>query len=193
MTSALILIACLMAAPPPQGSAPAPGSELKTFLTMPPLPKGYEAEVKEVKKGDKIVAHQILVTKKDTVSKVIITVERREITSRAAKVASTKGYVNGTAKAMGGTGAKLIKKSIPDIDKADFKERFVVDLTYEAPDGGELQLQLQIFFGNAGYNILVVGSTPEDFAALVKWAKSIKESSNVEEETKGGKTAGRST
>ncbi|MHC5541610.1 hypothetical protein ACYOEI_25595 [Singulisphaera rosea] len=163
---------------------------MKGFLTLPPLPQGYGAEVKEMKKAGKIVGHQIFITKKDAVSKVIVTVDEREITSRAAKVATTKGYINGTAKAMGGLGAKLTKKSIPDLDEADFKERFVVDLTYEVPDGGELQLELQVFFGNAGYNILIVGSTPEDFTALVKWAKSIKESSSVDGETKGGKTGG---
>lgn len=173
MSYVLTLISCLVAAaPPPDTSGSKPNPE--TLVKFDPLPPGYAAELKEVRDGDKLLGHRLFVTKEGAVSKVVIGIEDREIASRAARVAATKGYVNGTAQAMGSAGAKLLRKSIPDLDQADFKERFVVDLVYEKPGGGELLIQLQIFFGKAGYHIQIVGDNPDDFDALVKWARSVK-------------------
>ena len=108
-------------------------------------------------------------------SKAVINIDERPITTRPAMVAAAKGYVNGTAQAFAGAGLKLVRNTIPDLAKADLKKRFVVDLVYEKPDGGEVLVQLQIFFGKAGYNVHVVGDNKKDFDAMAAWGRSVAE------------------
>ena len=115
-----------------------------------------------------------MVTKVGSVSKVAINIESRAIDGRPAKVAAAKGYVNGTAQALAGTGAKLVEKKIPDLEKADLDQRYIVDLVYQTATGTKLQVQLQVFFEKTGYNVQVIGENPADFATLTQWASTVE-------------------
>jgi hypothetical protein len=169
-----------LASPKPEPSKPEAEPRqvtLEGLITADPLPEGYAVVRQEIKdKAGKPAGDLLIVSKEGIVSKVIVTVDRlAKVGTKPGKVAATKGYVNGTAQSLVvGQKMKIVKKNIPDIAKANLDERFVVDLTLEKPGGGELMVQIQIFFEKAGYALQVIGDNKGEFETLVKWANSVK-------------------
>jgi hypothetical protein len=151
---------------------------IENLITADPLPEGYVAARLDLKdKAGKPSGDIVVISKEGVVSKAAITIDRKaKVDIKAGRVAATKGYINGTAQSLvvGGK-MKIVKKTIPDITKANLDERFVVDLTLKKPDGGEFLTQLQIFFAKAGYAVQVLGDDKEEFEKLAKWANSVKE------------------
>jgi hypothetical protein len=149
---------------------------LEGLVTADPLPEGY-AVVRETLKDEagKSVGDLLVVSKAGMVSKVIVTVDRASnAETQPSKVAATRSYVNGTAQSFVGAGMKIVKKNIPDIAKANLDERVVIDLALEKPGGGEVQVQLQVFFEKAVYALQVIGEDKVEFEELVEWASSVK-------------------
>jgi hypothetical protein len=172
---ALLVSLSITAAPGDEPQAKPERVSLEGLATADGLPNGYKVVSKEVRNGDKLLGHRLFITKDGTVSKVIIGIEERPITTRPERVAATKGYVNATAQVLVKAGLKLVKRSIPDLEKANLDKRFVANLVFEKPDGGEVLVQLQIFFGKAAYHVQVVGDNRKDFDALVRWARTVRE------------------
>jgi hypothetical protein len=179
MSLTLALMCCLVftasPAAQPKSKAKPKRVPLAGLVVADPLPPGYKVTKNEVRDGEKLRGHLLAVEKEGVVSKAVINIDERPITTRPAMVAAAKGYVNGTAQAFAGAGLKLVRNTIPDLAKADLKKRFVADLVYEKPDGGEVFVQLQIFFGKAGYNVQVVGDNKKDFDAMAAWGRSVAE------------------
>jgi hypothetical protein len=145
------------------------------LVTAEPLPPGYKATSKEIRDGETVRGHLVMVEKEGVSAKSVISIDERSITTRPQMVAATKGYINGTAQAFARAGLTLVKKSIPDLAQVDFKKPVVVDLIYQKQDGGEVFVQLQILFGKAGYNVQVVGESRKEFEAVTAWATSVRE------------------
>ena len=144
------------------------------LVTAAPLPKDYEITRQEVEIKGKLLGHKLLLTKEDAVSKAIVTVENRKVSTRDEKVAATKAYVNGASRLFSEAGLKLAKKEIPDLDQADFDEPIVVSLVYEKPDGEQLLVQVRTFFTDTGHSVLVVADDEDEYKMLTKWAKSVE-------------------
>lgn len=176
MPTAVVLLSALVVLAPP-ADKPGPKPErvtLEGLVASDPVPAGYEVTSKEITDGKTVRGHNLFVTKEGKVTKAYIGIEDRAITTRAAKVAAAKGYINGVAQGLAKSGATLVKKTIPDLEKADWAKRFVADLVFEMPDQKTLNVQVQVFFGKAGYHIVILGDNQDDFDLLVKWARSVE-------------------
>jgi hypothetical protein len=147
---------------------------IENLVTAEPAPVGYDYGLNELKDGDKLLGHQLVFSKEGTASKVLVSVEERNLPDKDHKLTAIKGYVNGTAQSLAGAGLKLVKKELPDVEKVDVDKRTIFGLTYQTADGGDLFVQLQILFTDVGYNIMVVGDNEDDFKTLAKWAETIE-------------------
>jgi len=147
---------------------------IEELVTAEPVPEGYDLTASELKNGDELLGHQILVTKEGAVSKASVTIETRDLLDKPHKIAALKGYVNGTTKTLANAGLKLVKKHIPDIEKVNVDNRTRCNFIYQRPDGSEIYVHIQVFFTNHGHNVLVITDNKDDFKALGKWADSIE-------------------
>lgn len=149
--------------------------QLEGLVTADPLPSGYELRrLDDVVQDGQTLASKLLLVKEGSASKVSITIEALRRDTRASRVAAFKAYINGTADVLGSAGFKAIEKAIPDPAKADFDRRQVANFQYVTPDGATLYVQIQVLFRDAGYNIIVMGSSREDLAVLAAWADSVQ-------------------
>jgi hypothetical protein len=147
---------------------------IENLVTAQPVPEGYAVTRAELKNGETLLGHQLLITKEGVVSKVMVTVEERKLPDKAHKITALKGYINGTAKSFAEAGLQLIKKGIPDIEKVDVNQRTQCTLTYKTAEGSNIFIQMQILFTDIGYNIVVIADNEDDFKALTKWAETIE-------------------
>jgi hypothetical protein len=138
------------------------------------LPKGYSAKAQDLKSGDKILGKLIVVTKPNQVSKVLVRVELRDLSGLAIRRAATKAYVNGFASSLGDAGYSVIEMSIPDIAKENFEKPVSVGLVFANKDGKKLWTHQEIFFTDKGFAVQVIADDANTFAALKKWANTIK-------------------
>ncbi|HXT57889.1 MAG TPA: hypothetical protein VN699_04610, partial [Pirellulales bacterium] len=111
---------------------------IEELVTAEPVPEGYDLTASELKNGDELLGHQILVTKEGAVSKASVTIETRDLLDKPHKIAALKGYVNGTTKTLANAGLKLVKKHIPDIEKVNVDNRTRCNFIYQRPDGSEI-------------------------------------------------------
>lgn len=148
--------------------------DIEGLVTAAPLPKDYEIKRQDIENAGKVLGYKLLLTNDDTVSKAIVSIENRKVSSREEKVAATKGYINGPARTFAEAGLKLVDKKIPDLDKADFDEPVVVDLVYEKEDGDQLLVQIRAFFTDVGHSVLVVADSKDNYNLLARWAKSVE-------------------
>ncbi|HVX09605.1 MAG TPA: hypothetical protein VHC22_00250 [Pirellulales bacterium] len=147
---------------------------IENLVTAEPAPTGYDFGLNELKDGDELLGHQLVISKEGVVSKVVVSIEERKLPDKAHKLTALKGYVNGTAQSLAGAGLKLVKKDLPDMEKVDINKRTKFGLAYQTADGDDLFVQLQILFTDVGYNIMVVGDNEDDFEKLSKWAETIE-------------------
>ena len=165
---------------PQQHSRSGEGSTAKRItieglITAAPLPDGYEFGRRDVKQGDKLLGHKLTLTKEGAVSKVIVSVDRRKIATRADMVRAADTYIYGIVQSFRAAGLKPVAREIPEIDEHDFKKRLIVKLVYNDPaDGSRLLVQIQIFFADHGHTVLVVSDDEEEHAMLTKWAGSVR-------------------
>jgi hypothetical protein len=71
-------------------------------------------------------------------------------------------------------GLKAVEKKLPELAKNDFKKRTFAEFTYNRPrDGSRLLVQMQFFFTDRGYTVLVISDNEQDHALLTHWARSV--------------------
>lgn len=173
MTVVLIGVSALFF-PGPKASPKPQRVTIEELVTSAPLPEGYGVTHNEIKDGETLLGHQLVFTKEGVVSKVVATVEERNLPDKDYKMAALKGYVNGTTKSLVGAGLKEVKKDIPDIKRININKRTKCSFVYQNAEGGDIYVQIQVFFTNVGYNILVVGDNEHDYKLLAKWAETIQ-------------------
>jgi hypothetical protein len=138
------------------------------------LPTGYAASGKDLKVKDKVVGHQILITKEGQVSKVNVQIDFADRSEIAARRGATKAYVNSFAEGMGSAGYKVESSKIPDIAAAKFDTPIGVDLTLVNGEGKKLFSHQEIFFTDKGFMVQVLADDAKTLESLTTWAKTIK-------------------
>ena len=145
----------------------------ETLLSMPEPPLGYAATKHPLVAQEQLLGFQVQVMMEDSVSKVLIKVETRDLSDRGFRVAACKGYVNGFASGLKEAGFKLVSHNLPDIEKVDFKTPVVVDLVFANDEGTKILVNKRMFFTNKGYDVTVVAADEEDLKLLTAWAAQI--------------------
>jgi hypothetical protein len=138
------------------------------------LPADYEVSREDFLNGAKVVGHKLMLTRDAAVSKVIVQIESRKLATRDEKAAAAKDYVLGVMQSFHQAGLKSVEKKLPEIEKNDFKKRAFADFVYKRPeDGSRLFVQMQVFFTDRGYTVLVISDNEQDHALLTHWARSV--------------------
>ena len=173
------LLAQESATPSPRSAPSQPQTrriKIEGLFTADPLPSGYQV-VREAKKDEngKNIGDVLVIARDKQLSKVVLTIDRvSKVDTRPGRLAATKGYVNGSAQALTASGMKIVKKDLPDLNKANLDERQFFNLTLRGSGKDELSLQLQVFFASAGYVAQIIADKPDDFETLTTWARSLK-------------------
>jgi hypothetical protein len=180
----IFLVSALIGAEDPAAAKPESASEarasakstsIENLVVANAVPDGYSVTRQDIKSGDKLLGHKLLLSRDGEVSKVVVTIENRKLVTNVEKTAAVKGYVNGTDKSLREAGLKLVDRKVPDIERFDFKKRLTVDLTYEKPDGGGTRfVQMQIFFAEVAYSVLIISDGKEEHETLTRWARSTR-------------------
>jgi putative ribosome biogenesis GTPase RsgA len=157
-----------------QNRPPAKRIPIEGLVTAAPLPEYYAIGRQDILDGDEVVGHKLLLSRNQTVSKVIVQIETRKLKTREEKVAAMKSYLIGVTQSFHDAGLKVVEKKLPDIDKSDFKKRILIDSVYENPAArNALLVQMQVFFTDQGYTVLIISDNEVDHALLTKWARSV--------------------
>ncbi|MGD9633138.1 MAG: hypothetical protein AB7G28_16575 [Pirellulales bacterium] len=150
-------------------------AENEVLLSMPEPPDGYMVVKQPIEVDGKRGGVAVIVGQEGPSSNVVITVETSfDRSTKPARVAATKAYVNGAAGTLKNHGMKLVDSKLPDLEQADFTRPLQVDMTFDKPDGTKLYLRQFVFFTKYGYNIQIGASNPEELETLAKWAQRIK-------------------
>jgi hypothetical protein len=147
---------------------------IENLITAAPLPEDYWISRENFLDGDRVVGHKLLLTKERVVSKVIVQIQKRKLTTREEKAAAAKEYVIAITESFHEAGLKVVEKKLPDLGKSDFRKRMFMDLIYERPgDGSRLYVQMQVYFTDLAHTVLVISDSREDHAMLTRWARSV--------------------
>jgi hypothetical protein len=147
---------------------------IENLITAAPLPADYQVSREVFLNGEKIVGDKLMLTRDKAVSKVIVQIENRKLATRGEKAAAAKDCVLGIMQSFHEAGLRAVEKQLPELEKNDFKKRTFADFIYERPrDGSQLYVQMQVFFTDHGYTVLVVSDNEHDHALLTHWARSV--------------------
>ena len=152
-----------------------------TLLSMPEPPLGYSVTKHPSLAGKKLLGFQVQAVKEGTLSKVVIKIELRDLSDRKARVAASKGYVNGFAAGLRAAGYKITAKKIPDLEKSDFKTPIIVDLTFVDDEDNKILVKKRIFFSTVGYDVSVIATNEGDLRLLSDWAARIRPAASPSE------------
>jgi putative ribosome biogenesis GTPase RsgA len=147
---------------------------IENLITAAALPADYQISREVFLNGEKIVGDKLMLTRDEAVSKVIVQIENRKLATRHERAAAAKDYVLGVMQSFHEAGLKAVEKQLPELEKNDFKKRTLADFIYKRPaDGSRLFVQLQVFFTDRGYTVLVISDNEQDHAHLTHWARSV--------------------
>ncbi len=150
-------------------------AEQAVLLSMPEPPEGYAVTKQPIEADGKPVGYRILVLPEGAGSNVVITVETSiDRSTKPARIAATKGYINGLFKALKEGGFNPVKDAIPDPEQTDFAETLQADATFANSAGVTLHTRQLIFFTKHGFSIQMASKEMQDIESLTKWAKHIK-------------------
>ena len=142
---------------------------------MPEPPEGYIVKKEPMVVDGKLIGQAVIVVKDGSPGRVVITVETSfDRSSKPARIAATKGYVNGMFGTLKKLGMELVDSKLPDLECADFTTPLQTDMTFSQPDGAKLYTRQLVFFSKHGYNVQIGSSDPQDVETLTKWAEHIK-------------------
>jgi hypothetical protein len=147
---------------------------IEHLITAAPLPADYQVSREVFLNGEKIVGDKLMLTRDEAVSKVIVQIENRKLATRDERAAAAKDYVLGVMQSFHQAGLRAVEKKLPELEKNEFKKQTLADFIYKRPaDGGRLFVQLQVFFTDRGYTVLVISDNEQDHALLTHWARSV--------------------
>jgi hypothetical protein len=150
-------------------------AEAEVLLSMPEPPDGYMVLKQPMVSDGKHLGQTVMVVKEDSPARVVISVETSfDRSTKPARVAATKGYVNGTAGTLKKMGMERVDTQLPDLEQADFTTPLQIDMTFAQADGTKLYIRQLIFFTKHGYNIQIGAANPQDVESLANWAERIK-------------------
>lgn len=143
------------------------------FLPEPPV--GFQIMSQKIEAPGGSQAVVIIMGREEPGCAVSITIETEyDRSSRPARVAATKGYINGSVEQLTKAGFKLQKNSLPNLDRSDFKLPLECEFVYSNENGGQMNVYQKIVFTDKGYNMQVAAIDVKDLAALKKWIKHVR-------------------
>ena len=150
-------------------------AEQTVLLSMPEPPEGYTVTKRPVEADGKPVGYRILVLPEGAGSNVVITVETSiDRSTKPARIAATKGYINGLFEALRAGGFNRVKDAIPDLEQTNFAETLQADATFANSAGVTLHTRQLIFFTKHGFSIQIASKEMQDVESLTQWAKHVR-------------------
>src|SRR4029079_3170184 len=109
------------------------------LLSMPEPPDGFLIGKQPLEVDGKHVGVKVVALKQDSDGKVVIMVETSsDRTAKPARVASTKGYINGLAVMLKQAGCTLGEHKLPDLEKETFAGPVQAEMTFTNAEGVKL-------------------------------------------------------
>jgi hypothetical protein len=105
---------------------------------------------------------------------VQIVIELRDLKDPKARVAATKGYVNGFSQSIIESGLKVRAKQIPEISPETVSNKIIADVSFTGPDGTAILTRHSIFFTKYGYDARIIATSNESLESLTKWVSLIQ-------------------
>ena len=161
--------------PASQGGPPdASAFALHDLLVSANLPQGYQATAQDIKQGNTVMGHMILVSKPNQASNAIVMIEMRDFSPVPARRAAAKAYVNGSASSLRERGFKVIEKNIPDMVQESFDKPVTVEVVFADASGKKMWMHHEIFFTDKGFDVAVLADNPGMLQTLTTWAKTVR-------------------
>ena len=149
---------------------------IEGLVTADPLPAGYTVTRSQSLERGGARGHVLLFENPETDSKVSVTIQQGNLTTRETRVAAAKAYVNAGGAVFREKGWNLVDKRLPDIENNNFQQKVIAELFFENPDDGrKLTVQIQIFFTKSGYDVVIAAEDKAEYEMLCQWALSLKE------------------
>lgn len=146
----------------------------QSFLLMPEPLDGYIVSKAPIGSVEKPQGYLVTVEKEGVIDKVQIIIELRDLKAPKARVAATKGYVNGFSQSIIESGLKLDEKQIPEISPETVSKRIIADVSFTQPDGSSILTRHTIFFTKYGYDARIIATSKESLESLNKWVSLIQ-------------------
>ena len=167
-------VLCLVAA----GAGPAPAEShrvtLEGLVSAAPVPAGFEVARQDVKNGDEVAGHYLVLTKEGSPTRGLVQIERREIAERPARVATLKAYVNAAAATWQKQGYALRVKSVPKFETIDFAKPVPVELDATKAGESPVLIHMEVFFDKFAYQVMCVSTEPAEAKTMIEWCGSVR-------------------
>jgi hypothetical protein len=163
----------LVSMPSATGQDP-PTFPLPDLLQAAPLPKGYLTNTHDLKFGDYVIGHIIVVGKPNEFSKVTVQIEMRDLSDIKNRRKTANSYINGLTTTLANAGFKVVEAVSPDLEKESFDKPISASGAYANSDGKKLWTYQEISFTDKGFLVQIVADDPETLKSLTEWAKSVK-------------------
>jgi hypothetical protein len=145
------------------------------LVLLPDPPVGFKIWTQRIETADRVLGVVVAMGRDAPGSSVTISIETAfDRSNRPARVAATKGYINGTFQQLRKGGFALQKKSLPDLDQITFDRPMECEFEYSSDNSGRLYVYQKIAFTDKGFNMQVMAKDPKDFAALKKWLDQVQ-------------------
>ena len=149
--------------------------KLDIGILSDPLPLGYKAKAgKKMMGGAEWVLVKVWNPGKRNLSADVF-VEKRSMPTHAERFAAAKNYIGGLFTQMKGNGFLPVDGQVPDLARADMRERTLLQLKFEDKDKNAILCGIKIWFDDtAGYCGSVSSSAEGSRQSLLKWLDSLK-------------------
>lgn len=139
-----------------------------------PLPEGFSVRKQDIKNGEVIGGHLLIVTKEGVRTAGIVQIEKRDFTKRAARVAAFKGYFNSTIESWRQRGFTVTGKAVPDMDNLDFSKPVIVVMNAAKEGESSVAIYMKVFFTQYAYAVMCTSGDPASGKTMITWCGTVE-------------------
>ena len=160
------------------GAGPGPGASgrvtVEGLVSAAPVPAGFDVTRKDVKNGEQLVGHYLILAKEGSPTRGVVQIERREIAERRARVATLKAYANAAAATWQKQGYSLKARGVPNFETVDFAKPVSIELDATKEGESPVAIHMEVFFDQFAYQVMCVSTDAAEAKPVIEWCKSVR-------------------
>lgn len=144
------------------------------LVSAAPVPEGFSVRKQDLKNGEEVVGHLLIVLKEGVRTAGIVQIERRTVATRAARVATLKAYVNAAADTWKQRGYAVKVKALPDFEKVDMTKPVIVELDATKEGQAAAVVFMKVFFDQFAFAVTCSSTDPAYEKAMIAWCHTVR-------------------
>lgn len=172
--SRTLMVACFLVVGSLAAQAAPQRVEIEGLVTAAPVPEGYALARRDLQEGGETKAHMLLVGRDGSPTRASVLIERREVKTRPAQIATLKAYVNAAAATWQQQGWTVKSRTVLTLERVDFAQPVVVELVATKEGQPPMMIHLKVMFEQFPCSVMTLSSDEGQLKQMLEWSQTVR-------------------